>query len=177
MSSVSTLNPTPTTVRGNTALLLADPDTVWTVRSGTVAVFAVSVKDGEPAGQRRYLFSCSSGDLLFGADASKTTGSRVFLVVGLEDSELASAPLAPNSALSNEELLDSDEQVASWVRRIGLGHCRARNACARGKGPSKWTNLAGGRTEYQATCRPRALDECMLGNDVFGRSTRHIDRP
>ncbi len=119
MYTASAFNPTLTAVRGNTALLLAHPDTVWTVRSGTVAVFAVGVKDGEPVGQRRYLFSCSKGDLLFGADPSKTTDSRVFLIVGLEDSELASAPLRLQSTSSNGELFDSVEQVTTWVRRIG----------------------------------------------------------
>ena len=119
MSSASALNPTLTAVRGNTALLLADPNTVWTVRSGTVAVFAVGVKDGEPVGQRRYLFSCSSGDLLFGADANKTTARTSFLVVGLEDSELASASLRPQSMLSNGELRES---LSKWrLRRAELG--------------------------------------------------------
>ena len=83
MSPTSATRPTLTAVRGNSTLLLTDQNMVWTVHSGTVAVFAVAVQDGEPVGPRRYLFSCNVGEWLFGADPKLPRASRSFLVVGL----------------------------------------------------------------------------------------------
>ncbi|MFN6565495.1 MAG: NHLP bacteriocin export ABC transporter permease/ATPase subunit [Nostoc sp. ChiSLP01] len=47
-------------LKGNEPILLDDPQVVWVVQSGSVAVFAVN------EGTRRYLFSCDSKEALFG---------------------------------------------------------------------------------------------------------------
>jgi hypothetical protein len=46
-------------VKGNEPILLDDPQKVWLVQSGSMALFAVTVKDSVIEGTRRYLFSIS----------------------------------------------------------------------------------------------------------------------
>ncbi|MFB2934484.1 NHLP bacteriocin export ABC transporter permease/ATPase subunit [Aerosakkonemataceae cyanobacterium BLCC-F154] len=52
--------------KGNQLLLLDNPQKVWLVQSGTVAIFVTKVVAGEPVGDRHYLFSVNSGEALFG---------------------------------------------------------------------------------------------------------------
>jgi NHLM bacteriocin system ABC transporter ATP-binding protein len=138
MSLTSATRPTPTIVRGNSTLLLTEENMVWTVHSGTVAVFAVAVQDGEPVGPRRYLFSCNVGEWLFGSDPKTSAGQRSFLVVGLDDSELAATPLLSLPSMSKGESLESVAPVEAWVRRIGsvisarASHSHAERAYAGG---------------------------------------------
>ncbi len=54
-------------VGANTPLLLMAPDTAWIVDTKSVQVFVVSLKDGQPSGTRRHLFSLEPGDLVFSA--------------------------------------------------------------------------------------------------------------
>ncbi|MGE5656366.1 MAG: NHLP bacteriocin export ABC transporter permease/ATPase subunit [Actinomycetota bacterium] len=78
-------------IKGNQPLLLDDPEKVWVVQSGVLAVFATSVEAGEPQGDRRYLFSATAGDTLFGSALapSLTVGKqRGFLAVAIEETEL-----------------------------------------------------------------------------------------
>lgn len=67
---------TPLDVTGNRPLLLGDPDGVWLVQAGVVEVFAVPLKDGEPAGARLHLFSARPGQALFGMSFTAPEGSR-----------------------------------------------------------------------------------------------------
>ena len=53
-------------VKGNEPILLDDPQKVWLVQSGSMALFAVTVKDSVIEGTRRYLFSISEGNAFFG---------------------------------------------------------------------------------------------------------------
>lgn len=53
-------------IAGNQSLLLDDPQTVWIIKSGAFALFAVAVKDGVADGPRHYLFSVAAGEALFG---------------------------------------------------------------------------------------------------------------
>jgi ATP-binding cassette subfamily C protein len=108
------------------------------VQSGTVAIFAVAIHNGEPVGPRRYLFSCNVGEWLFGAEPTTSNGSRSFLVVGLEDSELVAAPLPSLKSISNGEPLELVARVEAWARRIGsvistrASHSHAERAHADG---------------------------------------------
>ncbi|MHC5720994.1 MAG: hypothetical protein ACYTX0_55480, partial [Nostoc sp.] len=44
-------------LKGNEPILLDDPQTIWVVQSGSVALFAVTIKNGITEGTRRYLFT------------------------------------------------------------------------------------------------------------------------
>ena len=52
-------------IKGNQPLLLDDPQKVWLIESGSIALFAVKIKNGVPDGPRRYLFSLETGEVLF----------------------------------------------------------------------------------------------------------------
>ena len=57
------------TFNSNEPILLDDPQTVWLIESGSVSLFAVTVKNGITEGNRHYLFSCEAGEALFGTIA------------------------------------------------------------------------------------------------------------
>ena len=57
-------------IKGNQPLLLDDPQKVWLIESGSIALFAVKIKGGIPDGSRRYLFSLETGEALFGMAAN-----------------------------------------------------------------------------------------------------------
>ncbi len=54
-------------VPGNQLLVLDDPQAIWVVQSGAVALFTLAVNQGLATGTRRYLFSCQVGDAIFTA--------------------------------------------------------------------------------------------------------------
>ena len=54
-------------IKGNAPLILDDPERVWLVQSGKLALFASKIEDGEQKGNRRYLFSVDVGEAMFGA--------------------------------------------------------------------------------------------------------------
>ncbi|OKH33023.1 NHLP bacteriocin export ABC transporter permease/ATPase subunit [[Phormidium ambiguum] IAM M-71] len=53
-------------LKGNQPLLLDNPQKVWVVKSGTIAIFLTKVVAGEPIGDRHYLCSINPGEALFG---------------------------------------------------------------------------------------------------------------
>ncbi|MBD2774175.1 NHLP bacteriocin export ABC transporter permease/ATPase subunit [Iningainema tapete] len=55
-------------LKANQPLLLDDPSIAWMIESGVVGLFAVMIEDGVPVSERRYLFSVSAGEALFGFD-------------------------------------------------------------------------------------------------------------
>ncbi|MEW6493230.1 MAG: NHLP family bacteriocin export ABC transporter peptidase/permease/ATPase subunit [Cyanobacteriota bacterium] len=74
-------------VKGNQPILLNEPDTVWVIQSGAIAVFVVTVTDGIPVGTRQYLFSSNVGDALFGISPTLCK-ERSLLAVPLEETQL-----------------------------------------------------------------------------------------
>ncbi|MGL6343873.1 MAG: NHLP bacteriocin export ABC transporter permease/ATPase subunit [Waterburya sp.] len=53
------------TFNSNESILLNDPQIVWLIESGSVSLFSVTVQDDITEENRRYLFSCESGEALF----------------------------------------------------------------------------------------------------------------
>ncbi len=80
----------PLRVSGNEPLLLDDPDTVWLIQSGSMAVFAVRVVDGVPKGARRYLFSLTIDEVLFGIGG---LGDTRFLAIAVAETALVQLSL------------------------------------------------------------------------------------
>ena len=60
-------------IKGNQPLLLDDPQKVWLIESGSIALFAVKIKDGVPDSRRRYLFNLEKGEALFGMATNPET--------------------------------------------------------------------------------------------------------
>lgn len=98
-------------VKGNEPILLDDPETVWVVQSGSVALFAVTVKNGVTEGTRRYLFSCDSGEALFGTDSSFVYQHYRLLAVPMGEVEL----LKVNRECFGQLVVDGDATVVALV--------------------------------------------------------------
>ena len=63
-------------VKANEPILLDDPQTLWVVQSGSVAIFAVTVNQGVIEGTRRYLCSCDSQEAMFGSITHSSNPNR-----------------------------------------------------------------------------------------------------
>ena len=131
MNSHATTIETLKSVRGNAGLLLFDGHAAWHLKKGTVAVFAVRVKDQSAFGPRKYLFSCNQGDWLF--NQPSIDGEFGFLAVGLEDSLLErmefGSLVKDTDANETKETKGTEEaevgekdgfasQIDAWVRRV-----------------------------------------------------------
>lgn len=97
-------------INGHQPLLLNDPQTIWLVQSGLVAVFAVALENGTVKGDRRHLFNVKSGEALFGAEL---TGAALgLLAIALEPTEIEAVPFsAVTSKLSGE--------LETWITQLG----------------------------------------------------------
>lgn len=100
-------------LKGNDPLLLKDPQTVWLVESGALALFTIST--GSLKGRRRYLFSVKAGEAVF----PSLSPNYQLLAVALESTELVQLSqsyfcdwitTAPEAAL---------ERLEGWVHRLG----------------------------------------------------------
>jgi NHLM bacteriocin system ABC transporter ATP-binding protein len=103
-------------IKGNEPLLLNDSQMVWVVHSGTLALFATSVEDGEPKGNRRYLFSVSAGEALFGTALLSQWGILAVAIEETELSPLAIAALADGIAENDEYAI---ALVEGWSKHLG----------------------------------------------------------
>jgi NHLM bacteriocin system ABC transporter ATP-binding protein len=81
----------------NESVLLQDPESVWVVESGRLALFATKVKDASAQSQRRYLFSVSAGEALFGAALAPEAiaiQQWAFVAVAVEPTQLSQLPMS-----------------------------------------------------------------------------------
>lgn len=98
-------------VNGNEPILLDDPYRVWIVQSGSMALFAVTVKDGVIEGTRRYLSSISQGEALFGTFATAGNHQRQILAVPIGETEL----LHIHQECLRELIANADMRAIAWV--------------------------------------------------------------
>ncbi|KAB8330853.1 NHLP bacteriocin export ABC transporter permease/ATPase subunit [Scytonema tolypothrichoides VB-61278] len=74
--------------KGNEPILLDDPQTIWIVKSGSIALFAIKVKHGITEGSRRYLFSVGASEAMFSTAPSSQDEVHQILAVSMEETEL-----------------------------------------------------------------------------------------
>lgn len=108
-------------LEGNKPLPLGGGKKVWLVCSGTVDVFAVITKEGEPYGPRTYLIRATEGEVLFDAAgllkddirvfAASTAGSEV-LEMGMDYFEMLSADPSFRTGIEGA--------VGTWVSGLSL---------------------------------------------------------
>ena len=106
--------------RGNEPILLDDPQTVWVVESGSLALFAIPVKNGIPEGTRRYLFTTEATQAMFAIALSSNDLQRQLLAVATEETELLKVSLQDFRqvmATANGEAL---ALIESWIEQLGL---------------------------------------------------------
>ncbi|MCL4521630.1 MAG: NHLP bacteriocin export ABC transporter permease/ATPase subunit [Firmicutes bacterium] len=105
-------------IEGNHPLDLSDGESIWLVRSGAINIFAVQFVDGEPSGRRRFMFSASVGEALFGMERKALPLGLIALgTPGTKVSRLPSTRLL--------ELVDDSRyrsQIAgvldTWIRNL-----------------------------------------------------------
>ncbi|MEH1961186.1 MAG: NHLP bacteriocin export ABC transporter permease/ATPase subunit [Nostoc sp.] len=99
-------------VNGNEPILLDDPSRIWVVQSGSMALFAVTVKDGVIEGTRRYLSSISQGEALFGTAVSGGDRYRQILAVPIGETQL----LHIHQECFRELVASADTRAISWIK-------------------------------------------------------------
>jgi hypothetical protein len=87
---------TPKIVKGNIPYVLNDPDRVWEIRTGTLAIFFRKIQESETEVVRRYLFTVESGEILFGIDSAL---GWELIAVALSETELFDVAIADFSEL------------------------------------------------------------------------------
>ncbi|MDZ8134996.1 MAG: NHLP family bacteriocin export ABC transporter peptidase/permease/ATPase subunit [Nostoc sp. DedQUE04] len=97
----------------NESLLLDDPETIWLVKSGYLALFAIAVNDGIPEGTRRYLFSSTAGQAMFAIAPSLKGKQQEVLAVSLEETEI----LKVSKADFNQLFADANREVVTLIER------------------------------------------------------------
>ncbi|MHC5611269.1 MAG: NHLP bacteriocin export ABC transporter permease/ATPase subunit [Nostoc sp.] len=94
-------------INGNEPILLNDPSRVWVVQSGSMALFAVTLKDGVIEGTRRYLCSINQGEALFGT----ANQQRQILAVPIGETEL----LQVHQECFRELVANADAMALAWI--------------------------------------------------------------
>lgn len=104
--------------RGNHTIVLDDPQTLWIVESGCVALFAVPYRNGIAEGTRRYLFTVTAGQAML----STATLGQAYQILAIATTEVAVTELS----LEDLQLaLQQGNQAAigwlsAWIDQIGL---------------------------------------------------------
>jgi NHLM bacteriocin system ABC transporter ATP-binding protein len=104
-------------IRGNEPLILSQPDVVWVVQSGSLALFSSRLVNGLPEGERRYLINAYPGDALFSIHPDETE-QLVMIAVALETTDLR--PMDIDQALGLDQP-DSGNGSANGDRPVDEG--------------------------------------------------------
>ena len=102
---------------GNSSLALTEAGSLWVVVSGAMALFATKCEAGEQTGSRRYLFTASSGDALFGTAVSPDAG-RTLLAVSLEGTTLLKIRLQDLAEDWARHQAQVAEFVGAWSQKL-----------------------------------------------------------
>jgi NHLM bacteriocin system ABC transporter ATP-binding protein len=102
----------------NESIVLDDPQTIWIVKSGSLALFATPLKAGVPEGTRRYLFTTQTRQAMFSV-ASEDVPNQIF-AVAIEATELLKV-----TAQDFREYLTTGQPEAivwieEWIEQLGL---------------------------------------------------------
>lgn len=120
-------NATQIDISGNSMLVMNKPDRIYLVTSQSMHVFVVPLKNGQPAGARRFLFRAEKGSLLFGM-ASEGFGTGLGLIVtGKPGSAVLEAFRAQLEQASESQDPDSRQKVRDLVQGWTANLIRALN--------------------------------------------------
>ena len=153
-------------INGNEPILLDDPNQIWVVQSGSMALFAVTVKDGVIEGTRRYLCSISQGEALFGTAAGETLPAtsldenqhRQILAVPMGETELLQIHQECFRSLVAHEDARAIAWIETWLLQLG-------NVCSQVTMPTIQVQ-AGGESRFSLidaqTFQPEADVTCWV---------------
>ena len=106
------------TVKGNEPIVLDDPQKIWLVRSGSVALFAVAIKDDALEGTRHYLFSCDPEEALWGTTIDLSRSKYQILAVPIAQTELLEVEAeCLEQLVARQDPLISD-LVEGWLNKF-----------------------------------------------------------
>ncbi|HEY9600520.1 MAG TPA: NHLP bacteriocin export ABC transporter permease/ATPase subunit [Allocoleopsis sp.] len=135
-------------IKGNEPVLLDDPESVWILQSGSMAVFAVTVENGVPEGARQYLFSTEPGDALFGTALSSSSGtSHGIMAVAIEETQLLKVSLQALGTLVTDRDTKAVNFLEGWIHRLGsaLEHVSTPDSSVQAAG-HRYLSLTKGQT-------------------------------
>lgn len=104
--------------RGNEPLLLTDPQVIWLVESGTVSVFAVTVRNGRIDGDRRFLFSCESGEFILGTMPNQGEVDYQLLALPMGKVDLLELNRNCIQKIAAEDFSDLASKVDCWLKKF-----------------------------------------------------------
>ena len=117
-------------IKGNEHLLADEPEKIWVVQSGTLALFATKIDRKEATGNRRYLFSISAGEALFGINLWQDIETDSLPPYPVSDSQYGILAVAiEESELLQLDMADVAKEVAAgeiavisllenWINRL-----------------------------------------------------------
>ncbi|MDZ7993932.1 MAG: NHLP family bacteriocin export ABC transporter peptidase/permease/ATPase subunit [Nostoc sp. EfeVER01] len=105
--------------QGNQSLLLSDPQTIWVVKSGYLALFAIALNNGIPEGSRRYLFSSTAGQAMFGTASSLDSEQHQILAVFFEETELLKVSRTELNRLFADTNSEAVAFIEGWIYQLG----------------------------------------------------------
>jgi ATP-binding cassette subfamily C protein len=105
-------------VNGNEPMLLNQPEKLWVVQSGAIALFAVTVKNGIIEGTRRYLGSVQPEVAFFGT-LPLSGQHRQILAVPIGETKLLQVDWECFTQLINNADIRAITWVENWVMQLG----------------------------------------------------------
>ncbi|MBP5977241.1 NHLP family bacteriocin export ABC transporter peptidase/permease/ATPase subunit, partial [Brasilonema sp. CT11] len=103
----------------NESLQLNEPETIWLVKSGSLALFAIANNNSIPKDTRRYLFSSTAGQAIFATAPSLQDNEQEILAVSLEETEI----LKVSKADFNQLFANANKEVVTliehWIYQLG----------------------------------------------------------
>ncbi|NJO62317.1 MAG: NHLP bacteriocin export ABC transporter permease/ATPase subunit [Richelia sp. RM2_1_2] len=99
--------------KSNEPLLLDNPEVIWLIQSGSLALFAINVEHGVPKGKRRYLFSVKAGEAMF--SAMLTESGQQILAIALEETQLVRVNKNEFCLITPETAIN---QIERWVNLL-----------------------------------------------------------
>jgi NHLM bacteriocin system ABC transporter ATP-binding protein len=113
--------------KGNEPILLDEVQTVWIVKSGSLALFAIKVEHGIPVGSRRYLFNIASGEAMFSTVSGSQDEVRQILAVSMEETELIRVSIEDFGKWIADGDCKAVVMIENWIHQLSsvLSHISA----------------------------------------------------
>ncbi|OYD90194.1 NHLP bacteriocin export ABC transporter permease/ATPase subunit [Nostoc sp. 'Peltigera membranacea cyanobiont' 213] len=106
--------------KGNEPIILNDPKTIWIVKSGSLAVFAIPMKEGIAEGSRRYLFTTRSRQAMFGIISDSQPIPYQLLAVSIEETELMKVSRKDFREFIGDRNGEAVTLIEGWIEQLGL---------------------------------------------------------
>ncbi len=107
-------------LKGNESIVLDDTQTVWIVKSGSLAVFAIPIKEGVAEGTRRYLFTTRSRQALFGIGSEFAAMPYQLFAVAIADTDLLKVSIDDFRDFLAEGNGEALILADGWIEQLGL---------------------------------------------------------